>query len=63
MKKTGLVVAAAAAALFVAGCATQNNGHGIGKTFSAVHHDKNANSCKGKNGCKEKGKCNSKTKK
>ncbi|OGT17064.1 MAG: hypothetical protein A3I12_07580 [Gammaproteobacteria bacterium RIFCSPLOWO2_02_FULL_38_11] len=63
--KTGLVIAVAAAALFVAGCATQGTPCGTcGTATQAACACKGMNSCKGDCSCKGmnscKGKCNMK---
>lgn len=58
MKKTGLVLAAAAAALFVAGCASQGTPTGSQCAPAPVVQPaaccKGAVSCKGKSCCKGK---------
>jgi len=54
--KSGLVIAAAAAALFLAGCSTSgdNNAYHGDKHHKTMNGCKGDNSCKGKNACKGK---------
>ena len=56
--KTGLILASAAAALFIAGCATNTADNGNNEAAQSGMHDgttaKDRNSCKGKSSCSGK---------
>lgn len=54
----GFILAAAAAALFTAGCTTQAD-TGASSGDNSSHNAKSMNSCKGKAGCKGSGSCKS----